>query len=351
MIELIRAMVRARRLQTLTIVLLATITIGAAVSVPAFLTVVDDSVIQSEVANASVSELDVFATQRYQLTSQAVPASTDFGRQMTAMLAGPGFTGTFSATTDAAVAGKTMTFPQLEFRQDQCVHVVITAGRCPVGTAEIMIDPKLVRDAGLAVGQTATLTYAYKDPKDAAWLPAPLYIPLTVSVVGIYRPRDATEPFWGQTGQFDDDFTRGADAPMLTTAGTITTFHHRNEIQTVDAVLQPAALTVGGQTFVTTSAGLPTSISNPDAIGSALGQFPELNLPGTDASWTSAPLTSNLDVVGSPQVHVEVLAPSAEATQLAGPGGVRRLGDRQHRVHRIQAVHPGASHRPGAHGV
>jgi ABC-2 type transport system ATP-binding protein len=116
---------------------------------------------------------------------------------------------------------------------------------------------------------------------------------------------------------------RGNASPAYASApsypvGTSVPFYLSADRQLVQS---PAALTVGAQTFLTTSAGLPTSLADPDAIGSALGQVPEVNLPGTDAAWASAPLTANLDVVGSPQVHIEVLAPSAEATQLGGPGG------------------------------
>jgi ABC-2 type transport system ATP-binding protein len=116
---------------------------------------------------------------------------------------------------------------------------------------------------------------------------------------------------------------RGNASPAYASApsypvGTSVPFYLSADRQLVQT---PGALSVGAQTFVTTSAGLPTGVSDPDAIGSALGQFPDLNLPGTDASWTSAPLASTLDVVGAPQVRVGILAPSAEATQLAGPGG------------------------------
>jgi hypothetical protein len=89
-------------------------------------------------------------------------------------------------------------------------------------------------------------------------------------------------------------------------------------------VTSASQLAVGAQTFVTTPAGLPSGVSAPDAVGSVVnpsGNFPDVNVPGTFASWSSAPLSSPLTVVGSPVLHLQILAPTAEVTQLAGPSG------------------------------
>jgi predicted acyl esterase len=78
------------------------------------------------------------------------------------------------------------------------------------------------------------------------------------------------------------------------------------------------------QAFVTPGAGLPSSVAPLDAVGSALGplsDLPESNLPGTADTWKSAPLTSAMDVVGSPRLHVTFLAPTAAVSQLSGPAG------------------------------
>jgi predicted acyl esterase len=74
----------------------------------------------------------------------------------------------------------------------------------------------------------------------------------------------------------------------------------------------------GTQTFLTPPAGVPTSLSPFDAINQpAL----DINLPGTFASWESAPQTGNLDVVGSPRLDLRLSAPTAILTSLLGPAG------------------------------
>jgi ABC-2 type transport system ATP-binding protein len=82
----------------------------------------------------------------------------------------------------------------------------------------------------------------------------------------------------------------------------------------------PNGLKTAQQTLVAGAAGAPTSISELDAIGSMFKlPLPELDLPGTAATWTSNALSSKLDVVGSPTVTLKVMAPVAAAAQGAGP--------------------------------
>ncbi|MFL6145815.1 MAG: CocE/NonD family hydrolase [Labedaea sp.] len=72
------------------------------------------------------------------------------------------------------------------------------------------------------------------------------------------------------------------------------------------------------QTFLTPPAGVPTSLSPFDAINQpAL----DVNLPGTFASWSSAPLGSAMDVVGVPRVDLRLNAPTAVLTSGLGPVG------------------------------
>lgn len=73
----------------------------------------------------------------------------------------------------------------------------------------------------------------------------------------------------------------------------------------------------GSQTFLTPVAGLPTSTDPLDAFGDVL-PLPELDLPGTTAAFSSPPLTSDLDVVGSPVLDLKVAAPLAQITQILG---------------------------------
>lgn len=80
----------------------------------------------------------------------------------------------------------------------------------------------------------------------------------------------------------------------------------------------------GSQSFVTTAAGAPTTLGGLDAVGGQVGvalPIPDVNLPGTYASWTGAPLANATTVVGSPELDLTLSAPAAALTQAAGPAG------------------------------
>jgi ABC-2 type transport system ATP-binding protein len=86
-----------------------------------------------------------------------------------------------------------------------------------------------------------------------------------------------------------------------------------------DLVTDPTGVRTGAQSFVTPPAGFPTSSTGIDAFSPNLP--PDENLPGTYASWTGRPLAGPLDVVGEPQLDVQVQAPTALASSALGPGG------------------------------
>lgn len=98
--------------------------------------------------------------------------------------------------------------------------------------------------------------------------------------------------------------------------GTATPFYLSGKALTTDA----KGITAGSQTFLTPVAGLPTSADPLDVVSQFL-PLHEVDLPGTAASWTTAPLTSKIDVVGSPVLDVTVGSPTAALTQALGPTG------------------------------
>lgn len=80
----------------------------------------------------------------------------------------------------------------------------------------------------------------------------------------------------------------------------------------------------GSQSFTTPPAGAPSTLGNLDVVGSQVDvplDNPDVNLPGTFASWTGAPLTAPVTVVGTPTLDVQVSAPTAALSQASGPGG------------------------------
>jgi predicted acyl esterase len=88
--------------------------------------------------------------------------------------------------------------------------------------------------------------------------------------------------------------------------------------------LVSGAVLPGSQTFTTPPAGAPSTLGNLDVLGSRVDMpldNPDVNLPGTFAAWTGAPLAAPLTVVGTPSLDVTVSAPTAALTQASGPGG------------------------------
>lgn len=84
----------------------------------------------------------------------------------------------------------------------------------------------------------------------------------------------------------------------------------------------------GSATFLTTVAGLPTSITDLAAI--PLGADP-IDLPGTTTAFTSAPLEEPLEVVGAPtarlRVEADLHALTGSATDISGLAFFLRLED------------------------
>lgn len=85
-------------------------------------------------------------------------------------------------------------------------------------------------------------------------------------------------------------------------------------------VSNPLTVAPGKATFYTAPAGLPTGLTDFDAIGNMLPLGDENSL-GTYATWQTSPLTTALKVAGSPSLKLTVSAPAAAATQGLGPAG------------------------------
>ena len=87
-------------------------------------------------------------------------------------------------------------------------------------------------------------------------------------------------------------------------------------------VTDPGTAT-GSQSFVTPPAGAPSATNPLDAVNYLTPvSMPEVNVPGTFASWDTAALTVPLDVVGAPVLDLEVEAPIAATAQAGGPSGM-----------------------------
>ncbi len=166
----------------------------------------------------------------------------------------------------------------------------------------------LWREQGHSGGTPSAAGLAYEDARIAAWFDRYLKGAAVSTGSGFAYYRD-----W--TGTW-------AEAPSYP-VGAARTYYLSGAKD-----LQPTAakVTRGSQTFLTTAAGLPTGLEDPDALGSRLPagtnlDLPNVDLPGTTATWQTPVLTANTDVVGAPTLRLTVSAPTAALTSALGPAG------------------------------
>ena len=106
----------------------------------------------------------------------------------------------------------------------------------------------------------------------------------------------------------------GIATPAYGTSSTYPVGTARRYVLSGRALSTTTKPVAGSQSFLTPVAGLPTSTDPVDVIGSSL-PLPELDLPGTTASWSTPALTKPVDVVGIPTLDLKVGAPTAALTQ------------------------------------
>ncbi len=169
----------------------------------------------------------------------------------------------------------------------------------------------LWRDQGHSGGTPSAAGKAYEDARIQTFFDH--YLKGSTAPVGsafaYYRD-------WAGTFAESGSYPLGSGHPLYLSGGGAT----------AGGALVAARPATGTQSFTTTAAGAPTTLSDLDAIGGqvpagTLPSVPDTNAPGTFASWTTAPLGGATDVVGPPQLTVSISAPTATATSAAGPGG------------------------------
>ncbi|GAA5182309.1 hypothetical protein GCM10023322_19030 [Rugosimonospora acidiphila] len=300
MIGLILTMLRARLGRALTALALAVVAVAAAVAGPAFLTAADRSVTVNELSRAPASELAIEATSSVSLGQGR---DQTFESTAPALLSGPGLSTVFAAEFDAYLKGpRAVTTPRLVFREGVCDHVQIVSGRCPIGTNEIMLGEQTAARLGVHSGQTVLERESIQTKEG----PTPVGPPAFLSVVGVYRVADTSARYWADHYYFDASpgiiSGTGHAEPAFTTRGTMQALSHQQERQSVDALLDPAALTsqdlgvlkasVFGATNrakagqITASTAIPALFARIDADESALREVvPLAAIPLVILAW------------------------------------------------------------------
>ena len=141
-------------------------------------------------------------------------------------------------------------------------------GRCVMGAPETMLSERAARKLGLDVGSTVTVAYATFRNDIQRWVPAGN--PADVSVVGVYRPADPQELYWGGHSFFPERERGDGGDPMFVGRRTLESIDHAIEYQGYDAIGRPGALTA--ETVDDVEAGYELTVENFDKLSGGGGQ-------------------------------------------------------------------------------
>ena len=235
------AMLRGRPWQAVTMFLLAVVAVAAAVAGPAFLAAADRSVIAVEVGHARPAELALEAQTTVDLTRSR---DRTFESTVLAALTDRDLTPVFAAEFDSYLTGPAASVsPRLAFRDGVCAHLTMVSGRCPIGTREVIVGEADAGTLGVHIGQTVLEQEVVRTP-DGPAARGPVAV---LAVVGVYRVTDPAEQYWADQHYFDvAPPGSGQTWPAFTVRGTMEALSHQHERQSVDTLLNPAALTPSG---------------------------------------------------------------------------------------------------------
>ncbi len=249
MINLVLAMVWARRGQALTVALLALFGVTAAVAAPAYLRAADRAVAAGQVETATPRELAVgvraFQPDNRQTDAGVDAAGADLERNGAVLLGLPGFDYVYSV--DYPVMGIEQgdaAATRFAYRQDVCDHVVMTAGRCLIGESDVILGEQTAQRRKLAIGDSIELTFAVRIvPRGEPPRFVPSGEPKRFLVSGLYRVPAPANVYWGTHGYFDASLAEPGEPAFVTSAS----LHNmdRGAVEAgLDAYATPGALDV-----------------------------------------------------------------------------------------------------------
>lgn len=153
---------------------------------------------------------------------------------------------------------------RLLYRDGACAHLIVVAGRCPGAAGEAMVSARTA-DRGSTYGHdwrigTRVATGGLQsDPLVFNFFPPPPPTGLSLRVVGVYRPRDAADPFWFGQNYFDAHLAAGNSTntvdSIFVAAPTFTTL--RRDVLangTVDYYLDPTRVRLDDERRLAASA-------------------------------------------------------------------------------------------------
>ncbi|GAA3454904.1 hypothetical protein GCM10018962_67370 [Dactylosporangium matsuzakiense] len=239
---LMLGMLRARRGQALALWLLAVLATAAAVAAPIYLTAIDRAVVAGEVRHAGGAERTIWVSAPVERASGgAMP--DEFERLAAEKVQLDGFVSVFSTEFLAMPGGRDRAggdqVRRVAFREDLCAQVVVVAGRCLMGGGETVLSEAAAKRLGLAVGARVNSQAATFDSSLNLFVPAGTA--WTMTVVGLVRPRDPADLYWGHADRSEQDYQND---PMYVARNTLAGIDHPRELQSFEARATAGAITV-----------------------------------------------------------------------------------------------------------
>ena len=210
---LLRALWWRRGLSAATL-LVAAITIGAGSLGPLYARAAGESTLQDRLTESASAAALHFTFTRDIETEGDLAAAAALGPE-------PGSISAYPSTVVAAVLAVRVSTPaqvaigdvgpntRLIWREGACAHFVLTRGRCPSRPGEALASERTLQDPynGWKVGTRLAVSGAPQATADGTAQPG-----AAVTVVGAYRLRSATDPFWQGHSYFNAHLGQG-DGP------------------------------------------------------------------------------------------------------------------------------------------
>jgi hypothetical protein len=230
MTALIWAMLVARRGVTLTIVLIAAVSVAAGSAGPIYLAAAGAAARAVELEAAPPGDRAISQTWAVDHSETPVGARLNERR---AAIQFRDFDSITGFQISGAVTGPAERELWLVQRSGVCEQVVAVAGRCVSGAWEVMISRRAADELGVRVGHTIGFRpqvvdeYGSEEPvADAARL----------SVVGVYTPRDPTSAYWANREYVTGDDRAAGREVLFATAETIAWLPYADGQEIVDLV-------------------------------------------------------------------------------------------------------------------
>lgn len=241
MIALLLGALTARRAQAVTLVLLSLFATAAAVAGPVYLRGVDQAIVANELATARSTEQTVSMGTTLDRFARGSNASGQFEDLAPAALDLTGFALVYASEYPVLGIETGETPTRLAFRDLACQHLRVVAGRCLMAAGEIVIVERTAQRAELAVGDVLAVPAGSFNAATQRWEPVGRPAPLTV--VGVVRPVDPGELFWGTHAYFTARYEPLLGDVAFTTRQTLDELEHEEETVTLDAYALPGTIT------------------------------------------------------------------------------------------------------------